>query len=506
MTNGNTAPSSRGEHRGLAYWMERALKELEKVRVSPDPDAVHDLRVAIRRCRSVGAVMSEVDPDRGWPAMRKLARKLFRQLGHLRDTQILQEWTERLGDEQDPVRLSLLQSLKKQEAELREAVLAMTGKFDEKSWRKLERRLWRRSRLVPPDRLAAECLAVERLESVQELHVRAIRLEKPEAWHELRIGVKRFRYTVEALLPAKYAEWGADLKHLQDLLGEVHDLDVLSTAVQHSAAAASEEIRARWAGRVATERQHRVENYHELTGGKTGLWQVWHQSLPHGRRLEAAAMARLRVTARALDEDPSRTSLVSRLSLSLFDGLTRLHTSPLFHSRQLRKVMRAAVRLHGIGTGLDSDSPEKAARAFLRDLTLPAGWTEAEWDIMTAVVRYQRGPTPRPKHKFFARLPESDQRAVSALAGILRLARTLRKCGAESTMGFRVEQSLDAITVQVPGLSDSEQSASRLASGKYLLEAFLGTPLIIRAAPVATKIVQLPTLQALPPQSAAASD
>jgi len=47
--------------------MDRVIKELENVRSSPDADAVHDLRVAIRRCRSVAAVMEEVDPDPAWP-------------------------------------------------------------------------------------------------------------------------------------------------------------------------------------------------------------------------------------------------------------------------------------------------------------------------------------------------------------------------------------------------------------------------------------------------------
>lgn len=76
------------EHRDLSFWMDQVLKELDSVRSSPDMDAVHDLRVAIRRCRSVAAAMEEVDPDPAWPVMRKTARKLFRALGALRDAQV----------------------------------------------------------------------------------------------------------------------------------------------------------------------------------------------------------------------------------------------------------------------------------------------------------------------------------------------------------------------------------------------------------------------------------
>jgi CHAD domain-containing protein len=58
MATVTTLPSdSQLEHRGLSFWMDRVVKELENVRSSPDADAVHDLRVAIRRCRSVASAM-----------------------------------------------------------------------------------------------------------------------------------------------------------------------------------------------------------------------------------------------------------------------------------------------------------------------------------------------------------------------------------------------------------------------------------------------------------------
>src|SRR5579883_2661037 len=71
MASGGTIPGAPTEHRGLSYWMERVLKELAQVRTSPDANAVHDLRVALRRCRSLAAVMEEVDPDAAWPEKRR---------------------------------------------------------------------------------------------------------------------------------------------------------------------------------------------------------------------------------------------------------------------------------------------------------------------------------------------------------------------------------------------------------------------------------------------------
>jgi len=137
---------ARPEHRGLSFWMDRVIKELENVSSSPDADVVHDLRVAIRRCRSVAAVMKEVDPDLAWPAMRKVARKLFRELGALRDAQVMDEWVKKLAPDTDPVRTHLQTAFESSEPLLRENALHVAAKFDQKSWKRLERTLRHRSR------------------------------------------------------------------------------------------------------------------------------------------------------------------------------------------------------------------------------------------------------------------------------------------------------------------------------------------------------------------------
>ena len=80
---------------GLDVWMNRALQLAEEVQNGWKTREVHDLRVALRRCRTMADALSEVNPDRGWRGLKKESRKLFHALGVLRDTQVEQEWLKR---------------------------------------------------------------------------------------------------------------------------------------------------------------------------------------------------------------------------------------------------------------------------------------------------------------------------------------------------------------------------------------------------------------------------
>ena len=118
MTTLAPGPGTLPDHRGLFHWMQRVLKQLEALQSAPDKDAVHDLRVAIRRCRSVAAVMREVDPAPAWHQMRSLPKKLFRKLGELRDTQIMDEWVTEHGAENDKLRVTLHNFFQEREPKL----------------------------------------------------------------------------------------------------------------------------------------------------------------------------------------------------------------------------------------------------------------------------------------------------------------------------------------------------------------------------------------------------
>jgi len=492
MASVTALPGPQPEHRGLAHWMERVLKELEHVRKEPETDAVHDLRVAIRRCRSVGAVLQEVDPDPAWHEMRSVPKRLFRKLGELRDAQVMDEWVKSLAPADDPIRARLHAAFTANEPELRQRALRSAEKFDEKSWNRLESKLRKRARVVPVGGLAAQCLAVERFEEARELHTAAQRTDKAKPWHQLRIGLKRLRYTVESLLPEQYPLWSESLKRLQDLLGEVHDLDVLAEMVRQTSDPAATGSLNTWEERVRRERSQRVETYRQLTLGRSNVWSDWRQGLPQGNRLSLAAMARIRATARATDQHPRRTAQISRIAAAVFDALKRAHAAPAFGERPMRRVLRAASRLQRVAAPHHGGSPQKAAVRFLRGLPLPPSWTFEEWELLERTVRYHRGVEPTADRGAFAKLSEDEQKKVRALAGVLRVARALRKCAVNQCEGMRAENSHEAIVLDAPGLVDSVENAARLAAAKHFLETYLGKALILKPVPKAEeKVVEL---------------
>jgi CHAD domain-containing protein len=505
MTTLAPGPGTLPEHRGLSHWMQRVLQQLKALQSTPDKDAVHDLRVAIRRCRSVAAVMREVDPSPAWHQMRSLPKRLFRKLGELRDTQIMDEWVSAHGAENDKLRVTLHNFFQEQEPKLLQGSLRLTSKFDDKAWRRLDSKLRKRLRLVPPGSLTAQCLAVERLNEAKELHSKALRADRPKAWHSLRIGLKKFRYTVESLLPEQYELWSPTLKQLQDILGEVHDLDVLRLLFAQKAAGEEAELQAEWERTIERQRSARLQEYRELTTGKKTVWHDWQQALPRNKRLQLAAAARLRVTARAGDTHPRRAVQISRLCTALFDALGRAHCAPAFDDANMRRVLRAAARLSGLRFKGTDKPRQKSARRFLQEQPVPPSWARKEWELLAFTVRYHRGAEPSRTSGTFAKLHEDQQASVRALAGILRLARGLRKSGIAQDVGFRAEKTAAAVVLHVPGLVDSAETAARLAAAKHLIDAYLGKPLILKPAPP-PQLVALPspTNQHVP--LAAASD
>jgi CHAD domain-containing protein len=459
---------------GLAFWMERVLEECERTGVDLAADPVHDLRVALRRCRSIADGLRVMDPDPGWKEMKRAGKQLFSQLGELRDAQVMEEWVHRLGDPDDPVTGTLLGFLASRESQLKQQAAQALQEFDRKQWRRWITSLPRRAARMRAGSPLFKHLALERWTEAHELHRRALRNRSQLGFHRLRIGLKRFRYIVENFLPEQHAAWSDDLKELQDLLGEVHDLDVLWATALRIKVFPDSDTRARWHSRIAEERSRRIEKYREKMLGQTSLWQVWRADLPVGKQIESAALSRLKRWASFLDPDFKHSMRVARLALQLYDGLQRPANS------EQRSILQVAALLHDVGRSKDEKGHHKATYDLIRRLIPPLGWSEEKMRLAAIVARYHRGALPGAGQKTLAGLAPGHRQTAVQLAGILRLANAFDSERNGQVQRLEVQQQNGFFLVAAQGYSERDRTAESVAAARHLLEVVYRRPVMVK--------------------------
>ena len=105
---------------GLNYWMDCVTKQWANAQRDFAPEHIHDLRVALRRCRSIADIFTALDPHPSWKQMKQEGKKLFKQLGALRDTQVLMDWVRRLEPETDETFIRMNRYLSEKEKRYKE--------------------------------------------------------------------------------------------------------------------------------------------------------------------------------------------------------------------------------------------------------------------------------------------------------------------------------------------------------------------------------------------------
>lgn len=531
---------------GLGYWMRQVLEECEKVSADFSADPVHDLRVALRRCRSLADGMRALDPNPEWKAMRKAGKALFQRLGDLRDVQIMMEWIERLEksrpdrtpdpgvagapDERltdsaaapesaspqafgDPAGEVLLKILEAREREQKLEAHAALEEFDCKQWRHWSKALPARAARFRSGSALFKHVALERWTEARELHARALRNRSQTALHSLRIGIKRFRYIVENFLPVEHKAWSNDLKAIQDLLGDVHDLDVLWSTAVSCHVFPDADSRNRWHRRILAERNQRIDKYRARMLGPNSLWHVWRAALPQGKQVQALAMRRMKLWAGGLDPDFPHSERVASLALQLYDGLLATGWQPAGDGTSARSSLLAAALLHDVGKSEGDKGHHKASFELIRAHGNPLGWKAEELQRAALVARFHRGALPRRNHKALRDLMPEEQKCVIQLAAILRLANALDAShngqirriqiengatgtGAENaraeggrnkgTVGHRLVRKRvtlppqEALIVGAEGYAPLGPSAQTIAAERHLLETVLHRAVLIR--------------------------
>ena len=489
-------PIKSAKKSGLAFWMQRVLEECERASVVFAPNPVHDLRVALRRCCSMADGVSAIDPNPAWKEMKKAGKRLFRRLGELRDVHVMQEWVHRLDSPDDPITAPLLQSFTAREAALqKEAVQALTA-FDRKQWLRWSRSLPRRMARFRPGSLIFRHLALERWTDAHKLHRQALRSGSSAAFHRLRIGIKRFRYIVENFLPDQHAAWSDNLKHIQDLLGEVHDLDVLWPAAVQANIFPDDSAHSRWQERISGERAQRIEAYRRTMSDKDGtdqdgsgndsLWRFWRSQLPDHKQTEAAALLRLRIWASLLDPDFQHSRHVAALTLQLYDGLAAIDKA-FESSLQERSILQAAALLHDVGRSDEEKGRHKATYRLISRLSPPLGWRPQNLLTAGVIARYHRGALPRAGQKPLRGLSLKQRQDIVRLAAILRLANSFDAARDGRIKQLRVKHD-DAgnkiLRIEAQGYSPRDNQAEAIAAARHLLETVYRRPVMVQAMKV----------------------
>lgn len=461
--------------------MEEVLKQREAACEALAPDPIHDLRVALRRCLAIADGFLDLDPHPAWRAMHKQAKRLFKRLGALRDIQVLVEWTGKVAPPTREAKDALLAHLGAWESGERRDVEAALEKFSRKKWKSWAGTLPDRARKLPLNGPAVAYLALERWNGAHDLHRRAMHNRSHASFHRLRIGLKRFRYTAENFLPAIHQEWSADLKALQDMLGEVHDLDLLWQTALSLKEFSSPALRAEWKQQLADLCAQRLADYRSHMAGRDSLWQEWRKQLPTGDKVATTAIAWLETWASFRTPDLAHSRHVAALALAIYDRLAQENLGGTENGKA-RRILHAAALAHDVGRMGGAKSHHKHSFRMISSLGPMLGWTREEIRLAALVARYHRRALPQLKHAAFARLSAGRRQKVLLLAGILRLANAFDQRHDRTVRNVEIEVSRDRIVVKAEGYSGQEPLASHIALARHLLEIACKRPVAVLPA------------------------
>lgn len=209
--------------------------------IHADADAIHQMRVGLRRLRAAMSIFKEIVSDAESTDVRANLKWLLNQLGHARDTDVmLKETIAPLLKKQKRQDLAVLRDdLQKQRSDafekakqtvqsdqFRRLVLQVALWIDGGKWCRNEDSVQVARQQCLITEFAPEVLTKRNKKVVAQLGTLAEL--GPTQRHKLRIAIKKLRYTME-FFGSLYSDgkvYGKTLKQLQDALGRLNDISV----------------------------------------------------------------------------------------------------------------------------------------------------------------------------------------------------------------------------------------------------------------------------------------
>jgi CHAD domain-containing protein len=245
----SATPVTRAVRQLASAYLEDATSACARLRNPDDAEALHDFRVALRRLRSLARSYKPFITDCLPKKLRRRIKDLASGTGLARDTEVQLQWLyAQRGQARSHERPGYQWIIRRLEARLeeeyREIREQLPGRFE-----RLRERLVTRLGLPYDDSSPpmGEVTADLMLEAGDELrayldwvHGQA----DEDEIHQARITAKRLRYLLEPLVPE--LEGGKalvkELKALQEILGEIHDTQVMASELSQTAEEAGAEL------------------------------------------------------------------------------------------------------------------------------------------------------------------------------------------------------------------------------------------------------------------------
>jgi exopolyphosphatase/guanosine-5'-triphosphate,3'-diphosphate pyrophosphatase len=191
----------------------------------------------------------------------------------------------------------------------------------------------------------------------------------------------------------------------------------------------------------------------------------------------------IKALAERCDDDLTHSAHVATLALQLFDATEKLHGL----AGDAREYLEAGALLANVGLVISHSKHHLHSYYVIRNSEL-TGLTDNEIEIIAQIARYHRKSAPKSSHVEFARLSPEDQRLVTTLAAILRVAIGLDRSHDGRVRSLMAHVRRDRLVVEAEAKRGKEISLELYTANERsdLLEEVLDQRVSIVAVPLPT--------------------
>jgi exopolyphosphatase/guanosine-5'-triphosphate,3'-diphosphate pyrophosphatase len=232
-------------------------------------------------------------------------------------------------------------------------------------------------------------------------------------------------------------------------------------------------VYARLAERFGVSRIH-VPNVGVKEGAMIDLVDDVTAGEGHGERHAREVLAGSVALGRRFRFEEAHGLQVARLSERLFDALADSYD---FDAKD-REILVAAAVLHDVGQRIAYKRHHKHSYYLISESELP-GLDLDEVELVANVARYHRRADPSPKHPPFDALDEEDQKRVTRLSAILRVADALDREHAQNVRDIEVAIGDEHMEVELQGEGTFELERWALERKKNLFVSTFGLEIIV---------------------------